>query len=83
MGNRGATIEQPPLGGVNMSTTVKQFKRPSPQPWKLQVNTHLDLFEEFEENDEPTVQFLVTEPDDFMAALEKDEEITEVFNVKQ
>lgn len=51
----------------------------SPQPWKLEVPKELDLEEEFELHDDPTSEFLITEPDDFMDDLALEDEITEVY----
>jgi hypothetical protein len=62
-----------------MSETIKHFPRVTPQPWKLEVPRHLDLEEEFNPSDEPTQEFHITEPDDYMTELELEDEITGVW----
>ena len=49
-----------------MSTTIKQFRRPSPQPWKMEVPQYLDLEEEYNPPEDDTQEFYIVEPDDFM-----------------
>jgi len=52
---------------------------PSPQPWKLDLQGQLDLFDEFDVRDDPTLEFFITEPDDYMEELAFEEEDTEVY----
>ena len=56
-----------------MSVTLKRFRRPSPQPWKLEVPKPLDLEEEFNPSDDITQEFHITEPDDYMEEILDDE----------
>jgi len=64
-----------------VSDTIKHFRRPSvsPQPWKLEVPKPLDLLDEFDVHDDPTQEFLITEPDDFMDELAFEDEVTGVY----
>lgn len=57
--------------------TIKQFRRPSPQPWKLEVPRPLDLEDEFNPSEDDTMEFLITEPDDFMGTPFEEEITTE------
>lgn len=63
-----------------MSDTTKHFRppKPSPQPWKMDVERKLDLFEEFSPCENDTQEFLITEPDDYMDELSFEDAITEV-----
>ena len=63
-----------------MSDTTKHFRppRPSPQPWKVEIQKRLDLFEEFSPSEDDTQEFLITEPDDYMDELSFEDDITEV-----
>lgn len=60
-----------------MSTTLKRFPKPSPQPWKLEVPRPLDLEEEFNPSDEVTSEFHITEPDDYMRAFDEEADTSE------
>ena len=51
---------------------------PSPQPWKLQVDTELDLFTEFELGEDVTQEIFIDDPETYMDDLEFEDEITEV-----
>lgn len=46
---------------------------PSPQPWKLDLSGQLDLFDEFDVGDDPTDEYHITEPDDYMKRFEEDD----------
>lgn len=63
-----------------MSDTVRHFRKPSPQPWKLEVPKPLDLEEEFNPSEDNTTQFHVTEPDDYMNDLEFEDAVTGVWD---
>lgn len=65
-------------------TDPKTFRRPvSSNQWKFDLvndgEQTLDFEEEFQENVDPTTEFLITEPDDYMDELELEDEITEVY----
>lgn len=57
--------------------------KPSPQPWKLEVPKPLDLADEMGDHDDPTLEFLITEPDDFMTELELDDQPTKQHKIPQ
>lgn len=52
---------------------------PSPQPWKLDIQGQLDLFDEFAVQDDPTQEHFITEPDDYMQELSFENEDTGVY----
>lgn len=58
-------------------STIKRFRKVTPQDWKPECQRYLDSFEL--DNEEPTVEFYLTEPDDYMEAWLEDE-ITEVYS---
>lgn len=62
--------------------TKELREAPSPQPWKMNLSGQLDLLEEFDVKDDPTGEFRITEPDDFMEELAFEQEDTEVYERK-
>lgn len=57
---------------------VAKKPNPSPQPWKLQIDTQLNLFEEFEVGEDETQEIFIDDPETYMDDLEFEDEITEV-----
>jgi hypothetical protein len=53
---------------------MTHIPKPSPQPWKMQLE--LDLFEEFELGEEDTQEIFIDDPEGYMDELELEEDIT-------